>query len=865
MKKIVTLCTLFMSVCSLLAQKKEIDSIAYQQWKRIDGSKISYNGNWVSYKTVFQDPEKEAKRETFIVNTKSGKKLILDQVSDANFVGTGDVIMYQDNNVTYLHNLATGAKKIWKVTDYTQAVEGTDYLNYSHFQVGKDGNNSNKLVFFDLAKNDSIILNNVKSSKILGGKKIIFTQLNNNTIVLKYGDINGPYKEIYSGQAANFGDFSIHGNGYEGSFTTKSDADKDANVLHAFNLKTNTQKEILNFDSVTWNNPAYVFSRSAYPCTENSRFIYLESRSASNQYPDTRIKKSDIDIWKWNEGAMERRLAKVRGEKATPKDPLFVYDLKEKKVIQLTDNHYSNVSHADAINYTKLFKYVNDKYTVEVDWTFSERNDLYVIDAATGKEKLLKEGIFSTPIWNPAGTFALFFDEKEEVWQSYKADGSDNEFKTISNQLPYTTTDQEKDMGKAKAPYGIAGWLNNGNSVAVYDKFDIWVIDLTGTAKPYSLTQEYGRKNNIVLRLYGSEFGGNIDKNELTLRGFNTKTKAEGVYILKNNKITVLASDANYDIKIQSFTGNNLSYLFTKENASVFPDLWWANENFKTQKKLTTINPLQSDYNWGKTKLLRWKNFDGSESEGILYVPENYDASKTYPVIVHFYEKHTAEMNHYNMPELSTSNINIPTFLSKGYLIFMPDVNYTYNSPGNSAYNAVVSGTQYLIDQKITEKGKIGIQGHSFGGYETSFILTKTPIFTCGIVGSGVSNFTSNYLNYRVNGISNMFKYEADQYRMKGSMYEYPKEYIDNSPIFRTEKVTTPTLIFHNDRDGAVPFDQGMGLFFALRRLGKEAWLVNYKNENHTLDNSVNQKDWTIKMQQYFDYYLKGAQRPEWM
>lgn len=222
-------------------------------------------------------------------------------------------------------------------------------------------------------------------------------------------------------------------------------------------------------------------------------------------------------------------------------------------------------------------------------------------------------------------------------------------------------------------------------------------------------------------------------------------------------------------------------------------------------------------------------------------------------------------MNHYPMPELSTSNINIPTFLSRGYLVFMPDVNYTYNSPGNSAYNAVVSGTQYLIDQKISEKGKIGIQGHSFGGYETSYIITKTPIYTCAIVGSGVSNFTSNYLNYRVNGISNMFKYEADQYRMKGSMYEYPKEYVDNSPIFSANKVTTPALIFHNDKDGAVPFDQGMGLFFALRRLGKEAWLVNYKTENHTLDRAVNQKDWTQKMLQYFDFYLKGASRPDWM
>ncbi|MCR4029793.1 MULTISPECIES: alpha/beta hydrolase family protein [Flavobacterium] len=865
MKKIVLLCALALSVHSLSAQKKAVDSIAYQSWQRIGTNKISYNGNWALYKTAFQDAEKESKPETFIINTKSGKKLTLEKIGDANFVGTGDILMYQENNVTYLHNLATGNKKVWKTTDYTQTLEGTNYLYFSHFQMGKDGNNSNKLVFFDLAKNDSIVINNIKSSKMLRGQKIIFTQVNDNSIVLKYGDLKGPYKEIYSGSVAAFGDFSINTNELEGTFTTKTDPSKEVDVLHYFNLKTNSQKEVLDFNSIKWEDQNYKFSRNAYPFTENTRFVYLDIRSASNQYPDNRIKKSDIDIWKWNEGAMERRLAKVRGEKASAKDPLYVYDLKEKKCIKISDNHYSNISHPDAVDYSKLFKYVNDKYTIEVDWTFTERNDLYIIDAATGKDQLVKQGIWSTPFWNPAGTFALYFDEKQEAWQSYKTDGSSTEFKNIPTGIPYSLKDQEKDMGRTPVPYGIAGWLNNGNSVALYDKFDIWVIDLNGNTKPYSLTQEFGRKNNVVLRLYGSEFGGNLTGKTLTLRGFDLNTKAEGVYVLKNNKITVLASNPNYDIKIQAFAGNQSNYLFTKESASTFPDLWWANENFKTQKRLTDVNPQQAEYNWMKTKLLRWKNFDGTDGEGSLYVPQNYDASKTYPVIVHFYEKHTHEMNHYPMPELSTSNINIPTFLSRGYLVFMPDVNYTYNSPGNSAYNAVVSGTQYLIDQKISEKGKIGIQGHSFGGYETSYIITKTPIYTCAIVGSGVSNFTSNYLNYRVNGISNMFKYEADQYRMKGSMYEFPKEYVDNSPIFSANKVTTPALIFHNDKDGAVPFDQGMGLFFALRRLGKEAWLVNYKTENHTLDRAVNQKDWTQKMLQYFDFYLKGASRPDWM
>ena len=198
-------------------------------------------------------------------------------------------------------------------------------------------------------------------------------------------------------------------------------------------------------------------------------------------------------------------------------------------------------------------------------------------------------------------------------------------------------------------------------------------------------------------------------------------------------------------------------------------------------------------------------------------------------------------------------------------MVFQPDIHYSYNDPGLSAYTCAVSGLEYLIDKKITEKGKIGIQGHSFGGYETSFLITKTDLFTCAIVGSGVSNFTSSYLGYRGNGLSNMFKYEVDQYRMQGSLFENKDAYIRNSTVFHADDISTPVLIFHNEGDRSVPFEEGLSLFFALRRLAKPAWLINYKEERHTLAELANQKDWTKRMQQFFDYYLKDREKPDWM
>lgn len=422
-------------------------------------------------------------------------------------------------------------------------------------------------------------------------------------------------------------------------------------------------------------------------------------------------------------------------------------------------------------------------------------------------------------------------------------------------------------MKSSNTAFGIAGWLNNGNTVVLYDQFDLWAIDLTNQKKAYSITQGYGRKNKIELRYNENGFIGDLDnRKSITLVGFDIVHKSKGVYKLTNNSsITKVFANPDYNVKIETVSGDDSSVLFVKESFTVFPDLWWGTSSFGSQQKMTDINPQQKEYAWGTSKVLTWKSFNGKENQGNLYLPENYDSKKKYPVIVHFYEKHTEDFNAYLSPEISTSNINIPTLISQGYIIFQPDVHYEYGNPGNSVYNDVISGVEYLIAEGITEKGKIGIQGHSFGGYETSFLLTKSDVFSCAIVGSGVSNFTANYPVMRTNGISTMFKYEADQYRMGSSLYDNLDGYIKNSPIFSAKNITTPVLIFHNDNDRAVPYQEGQSLFFALRRLGKNALLVNYKKEGHTLDDAANKKDWTNKMQQYFDYYLKGTAKPDWM
>ena len=282
--------------------------------------------------------------------------------------------------------------------------------------------------------------------------------------------------------------------------------------------------------------------------------------------------------------------------------------------------------------------------------------------------------------------------------------------------------------------------------------------------------------------------------------------------------------------------------------------------------RLTDVNPQRKDYNWGSVQLVDWTNYEGKRNRGLLYLPEDYDPTRRYPVIVNFYETHTQDLHGYPIPMLSSGMINVVTYVSNGYVVFMPDVHFTVGAPGESSYNAVVSGTQMLIDRGIADKDRIGVQGHSWSGYQVAYLVTRTNIFRCASPGAAVSSMVSAYTGIRQgSGMPRMFMYEETQSRMGKTLWEDPEMYIRNSPIFNADKIQTPLLIFHCDKDEAVPYSEGLNLFLAMRRLQKPAWLLNYKGERHFLYNRAAEIDWSIRLQQFFDYYLKDAPMPRWM
>ena len=282
-------------------------------------------------------------------------------------------------------------------------------------------------------------------------------------------------------------------------------------------------------------------------------------------------------------------------------------------------------------------------------------------------------------------------------------------------------------------------------------------------------------------------------------------------------------------------------------------------------KKISNANPQQSQFVWGKSELMHYINADGKKLRAILTKPENFDPAKKYPLMVYIYEELSEGLHTYRAPNPGTS-INITRYVSNGYVVLQPDIVYDTGYPGESAEKCVIPAVNTVVAQGYIDPKRIGIQGHSWGGYQITHLITRTDMFAAVQAGASVSNMISAYGGIRWGtGMSRAFQYQKTQSRIGQPPWDAPLQFIENSPIFWVEKVHTPYLTIHNDEDDAVPWYQAIEFFSALRRLGKEAYFFNYNGEPHGLRNRDNMKHWTVHMDEFFDHFLLGKPKPEWM
>lgn len=469
---------------------------------------------------------------------------------------------------------------------------------------------------------------------------------------------------------------------------------------------------------------------------------------------------------------------------------------------------------------------------------------------------------------SPNGRFVIWFDGK----QYHCYDNETSASAIISDKAPTQFWDIDDDHPNLDEAYGIAGWAADNSAVLVYDKYDIWSLDPTGKREPFCLTANAGKNQNRKYRYV------NLDPERRMLSKGDNMVLSVFDYTDKRNGVAMMSygKPATPSIKIldkASFTQLRKAldkdvYTWQKASFDIMPNIWIASSNELAKgKQITDANPQQKEYSWGTAQLFKWRTYSGAEAEGVLYLPEDYDPSKSYPMLSVFYETSAEDLySHYTM-EPSWSWVNYPFYVSRGYVVFVPGIKYTAGVPGECAYDYVCSGVEAVCKAyPAIDKSRLGIDGQSWGGYQTAYLVTRTNMFACAGSGAPVSNMTSAYGGIRWGtGDSRQAQYEMGQSRIGRNLWEAPELYIANSPVFHANRVETPLLIMHNDEDGAVPWYQGIEYFMALRRLGKPVWMLNYNGEAHNIKERRNRKDITVRLQQFFDHYLKGEPMPKWM
>lgn len=592
---------------------------------------------------------------------------------------------------------------------------------------------------------------------------------------------------------------------------------------------------------------------------------------------DDSVKKAKLDLWHWKDPLLQpQQLVQAEAEKKRRYRAAFVF--KSSNVVQLANRAVPSVS----IDYRSTAKVAvantNLPYRKTLSWDYPGYHDVYVINLDTGEHRKVLEEVKWTAAISPLGKYLTWFDAEQRKWYAKSVTNAKSKAMVISRGIRFPLQDELHDTPNLARAYGSAGWLAKDEGFLIYDRYDLWKLDPTGKLPAVCLTSGVGRKQNLQLRYQRLDASKvSIDPTrKMILSAFQTRTKASGYYSLDLSESVKKKNDGKPALRRLIMLDERLAGLkkakrsdrvvFTRSTFRHCPDVWTSTLAFREIARVSNINPQQDDYSWGTAELVHWRARDGQKLDGILLKPDDFDPAKKYPMMVYFYERNSDNLHRYYTPAAGRSIICHSFYVSRGYLVFIPDIPYKTGEPGPSAVNAILPGVEHLVKKGFVHKDRIGMQGHSWGGYQTAYLVTQTDMFACAESGAPVSNMTSAYGGIRWgSGLSRMFQYERTQSRIGEDLWSAREKYVANSPLFFADRINTPLLILHNDEDGAVPWYQGIELFVALRRLGRPAWMLNYNEEPHWVMDDHNRRDFATRMQQFFDHYLMDAPEPEWM
>ncbi|MES1226684.1 MAG: prolyl oligopeptidase family serine peptidase, partial [Bacteroidota bacterium] len=511
------------------------------------------------------------------------------------------------------------------------------------------------------------------------------------------------------------------------------------------------------------------------------------------------IDLAKLDIWHYKDDYLQPAQLKNLAEDLK-ESFLAVYDFNNNNIHQLGSKELPDIIQTNEGDGDTFIGVTDYGKRIESQWTGRTKKDIYAIDINTGTRKLIKENLYGTVYPSSTGKYILWYDREAKNYFTWDGETSRN----ITQKIKVPLYDEENDIPDEPTPYGVMGWQERDSAVYVYDRYDIWKVDPVSKEAPIDFIHGREFKNQYRYLQINPEERFITSNQQMVIQSFDETDKRTWVYVYHKMPDSsrplggyrlIIPHPTGYAVSRIIKARNDEKYVYTKENFASSPDIYVnygekrrpnvhdGDFQYPVEYRMSVINPQQQNYLWGTAELFKWKAYNGKQATGLVYKPENFDPKKKYPMICYFYEKLSDNLYKYYPPAPIRSAINIPFYTSRGYIIFIPDIEYKIGHPGKSAYDYVVSGARALVKKGFVDSTNMAIQGHSWGGYQVAQLITMTKLFKAAWAGAPVANMTSAYGGIRwETGINRQFQYEKTQSRIGATLWDKPQLYIENSP-----------------------------------------------------------------------------------
>ena len=587
-------------------------------------------------------------------------------------------------------------------------------------------------------------------------------------------------------------------------------------------------------------------------------------RGAGNGDDDT--ERPNLVIWHYKDPRLQSQ-QEVQESRDRQFNFVTMYRPGEQKLVRIADDEVPDVTVTGRGRW--VIGTSDDPYELAGNLHGRRFRDIYAIDTQTGQKKTIKKGLRWGNSASPDGTKYLYYEDKH----FHVYDVETGIARNITATVPATFINVEDDHNIVDPPTNVIGWASDNAHVLISDRWDVWKVPVAAGAAAVNLTVN-GRKDQIRyqsrLRIDPDERGIDLGKRQY-FSAMSEWTKRAGYGVLEPGQrgLKMLLWEEASIGRLQKAEKGDV-WIYSRETPTQPTSIFVTDASLATGRKIVDTAAESAPYHWTSgAQLLTYTNNHPNAKERVqlqasLYLPANYEKGKQYPMVVYIYERLT--QGHYGYGRPTANGFSRQAYTSNGYAVLQPDIKYYVNDPGMSAFWALVPAVQAAIKTGVVDPKRVGLHGHSWGGYQTAFTITQTDMFAAAIAGAPLTNMISMYsIIYKNTGGTNGAIFESSQGRFTGGPWEEWAAYTRNSPVAHAKNVKTPLIILHNDLDGAVDFTQGIEYFNTLRRLEKPVILLEYPGENHGLARPANQQDYTVRMKEFFDHHLKGAPAPDWL